>query len=347
MTSVDQKPKRGLGRGLGALLPEARTAYGGPLMSGTSAAADTPPNDEDMLGKPRRNARILPVDRLKPGKYQPRRVFDENAIDELAASIKLRGLLQPILVRPLAEGMFEIVAGERRWRACQRASLIEVPVVVRDLSDRETLEIALVENLQRQDLDPVDEAEGFKRLIDDFGHTQEEVARVVAKSRSHISNTMRLLSLPSSVLDLVRQGQISAGHARCLVGRQDADHLAGKIVDENLSVRQTERMIADLNQLEKNPLAIARPPANDSGNYNPELDDPDDNIDDQHAQTREKLREVIRRGGAKDADTLALEQDLSLRLGLKVAIEYKGGKGKVVIDYQTLEQLDGLLARLM
>lgn len=340
MTSIDQKPKRGLGRGLGALLPEARTAYGAPVAP--NSAPDSAADDTDMLGKVRRNARILPIDRLQPGKYQPRRVFDENAIEELSASIRLRGLLQPILVRPLADGMFEIVAGERRWRACQKASLFEVPVVVRDLSDRETLEIALVENLQRQDLDPVDEAEGFKRLIDDFGHTQEEVARVVAKSRSHIANTMRLLSLPSSVLDMVRQGQISAGHARCLVGRADAELLAQKITDESLSVRQTERMIADLNQLEKNPLAIARPANDSNNNYNPALDEPDDRAD-----TREKLRDVIRRGGAKDADTLALEQDLSMRLGLKVAIEYKGGRGKVTIDYQTLEQLDGLLAKLM
>ena len=343
MTSVDNKPKRGLGRGLGALLPEARTAYGGPLISPPSATnqAETNNTDDDSgFGKQRRNARILPLDRLKPGKFQPRRVFDDNAIDELAASIRLRGLLQPILVRPLADGFFEIVAGERRWRACNRAGLHEIPVIIRDLSDRETLEIGLVENLQRQDLDPVDEAEGFKRLIDDFGHTQEEVSRVVAKSRSHVANTMRLLALPPSVLDLLRQGQISAGHARTLVGRADALTLVTKIVDEGLSVRQTERMIADINQLEKNPLAIARP-ANDMSTYNPDLDKPE------KAETRRRLTYAIRSGAAKDADTLALEQDLSLRLGLKVAIDYKGGKGRVMIDYQSLEQLDGLLARLM
>jgi ParB family chromosome partitioning protein len=341
VTSVDNKPKRGLGRGLGALLPEARTAYGGPLMSAAMAGPNPEAVEDDSMGKQRRNARILPIDRLRPGKFQPRRVFDDNAIDELAASIRMRGLLQPILVRPLGDDFFEIVAGERRWRASQRAGLQEMPVVIRDLSDRETLEIGLVENLQRQDLDPVDEAEGFKRLIDDFGHTQEEVSRVVAKSRSHVANTMRLLVLPSAVLDMVRQGQISAGHARTLVGRQDAASLAEKIIDESLSVRQTERMIADLNQLEKNPLAIPRVANDTNRNYNPDLDEPE------KAETRRRITDAIRRGGAKDADTLALEQDLSLRLGLKVAIDYKGGKGKVVIDYQTLEQLDGLLARLM
>ena len=215
--------RRGLGRGLSALLGEE---------GGEGATAEAP-----------RNPRSVPVEMLHPGRYQPRRNFDAESQQALVESVRSQGILQPLLVRrhPELDGHFEIVAGERRWRAAQAAQLHEVPVLLRELADREALEIALVENVQRQDLNPLEEAEGYRRLIDEFSHTQEDLAHRVGKSRSHIANTLRLLTLPEDVRLLLQSGKITAGHARALLGIEDAGELAKEIVRRGMSVREAER----------------------------------------------------------------------------------------------------------
>ena len=290
-TAGAKPQRRNLGRGLRALLGE----------DAVLAAPGTPEG-----GKPASGVASLPVAVLRPSPFQPRRSFEPEAIESLAESIRERGVLQPLLVRPIADepGQYEIVAGERRWRAAQRAQVHEVPAVVREMDDREVLEVALVENLQRQDLNALEEAEGYRRLQEEFQHTQEDLARVVGKSRSHIANTLRLLTLPDEVKSLVEKGEISAGHARALIGSPDPLALAREIVARGLNVRQTER------------LARAKPAA-------------------------------ARKGPpAKDTDTQALERDLTSFLGLRVSIEPAGKGGRLVLHYQTLEQLDDLLQRL-
>ncbi|HUJ99306.1 MAG TPA: ParB/RepB/Spo0J family partition protein [Stellaceae bacterium] len=290
---IEDPRRRGLGRGLSALLGEE----GG---EGT-ASAEAP-----------RATRALPVELLHPGRYQPRRYFDTESQQALVESIKAQGILQPLLVRrhPDIEGHYEIVAGERRWRAAQAAQLHEVPVLLRELADREALEIALVENVQRQDLNPLEEAEGYRRLLEEFRHTQEDLARVVGKSRSHITNMMRLLSLPEEVRELVSTGAISAGHARALIGLENATELAHKIVAQGMSVRQVER------------LAQAE------------------------ARHKEKLEKPASLAGARDADTAVLERELTQLLGLKVQIVFTGQGGILSIHYKTLDQLDDVLRRL-
>jgi ParB family chromosome partitioning protein len=186
--------------------------------------------------------RTVPLAALKPGRFNPRRNFAEGQLEELAASIRERGLVQPLVVRPSLGDTYEIVAGERRWRAAQLANLHDVPVVVRALSDQEAVEIAIIENVQREDLNAIEEGEGYRVLMDGHGYTQEDLAKVIGKSRSHLANTLRLLKLPDSVQDLVRSGQLSAGHARCLIGRADAEALAARIVKEGLSVRDVEAL---------------------------------------------------------------------------------------------------------
>lgn len=219
-----RKPRPGLGRGLSSLLgdniPEAP-------VSGTPAAGS--------------GIRMLPVSSLTPHPDQPRRHFDEDALEELAKSIAARGMIQPIFARPHGKD-YQIVAGERRWRAAQRARLHEVPVVIRELTDAETLEIALIENIQRQDLNAIEEAEGYARLIQEFGHTQEVLGRIVNKSRSHVANLLRLLDLPPGVRELVIEGAIEMGHARALIGSPDAEKLARLIADKGLSVREAEKL---------------------------------------------------------------------------------------------------------
>jgi ParB family chromosome partitioning protein len=285
-------PKRpALGRGLSALLGEDTEDYA----------------QLDRL----RTSRTVAIHLLRPSPFQPRRHMQEAELADLAQSIAAKGVLQPLLVRRIADDpqAFEIVAGERRWRAAQMAQLHEVPIVIKELSDREALEIALIENLQRQDLTALEEAQGYRRLMDDFEHTQDALARAIGKSRSHVANTLRLLSLPDSVKRLLDDGSLSAGHARTLVGVEDADALAEQIVKRGLNVRQTERLIA---QHRSQPAAASEPePA-----------------------------------PAKDADTLALERDLSALLGLKAEIRFKRGGGALVLHYSTLEQLDELLHRL-
>jgi ParB family chromosome partitioning protein len=268
-----------------------------------------------------RQSRLVGIEFLSPNPYQPRRRFDDDSFRSLVQSIREQGVLQPILVRQLAgsEGRYQIVAGERRWRAAQQAQLHEVPVVVRDLDDREALQIAIVENVQRQDLTALEEAGGYKRLMDEFHHTQEDIARAVGKSRSHIANTLRLLDLPDEVQAMVQQGELTAGHARALLGCPNPEAAARRVVEEGLNVRQAE--------------ALARTLAGGDG---------------------EPRRGGGRRGAAgppaaaaKDPDTLALEEQLSELLGLKVAIASgKGEAGTLSIHYERLEQLDDVLQRL-
>jgi ParB family transcriptional regulator, chromosome partitioning protein len=280
--------KRGLGRGLGQLFGEEAQDYA----------------ELDKL----RQTKSVPIDQVYPGRFQPRRYFDDEAMNTLVESVKAQGILQPILVRrhPESANAYEIIAGERRWRAAQLAQLHEVPILIKDLPDRDALEVALVENIQRQDLNAIEEAEGYRRLVEEFGHTQEDLSKVVGKSRSHIANTMRLLALPDPVRRLLEMGQLTAGHARTLVGRADAEQLAAKIVAKGLTVRQAERLVA------------------------PEKD---------RDTTAKKADE-------RDANTVALERDLETLLGLKVKIAFDGQSGSMTIYYGTLEQLDGLLSRI-
>ncbi len=288
---VEEK-RKSLGRGLSALL-------------GEDAADLAPAADKARAG------RTLPIEHLKPGRYQPRRRMDDGPIKDLAQSIAAKGILQPILVRPLAgqPDSYEIIAGERRWRAAQIAGLHEVPVVVKDLSDVEALEIALIENLQRQDLTPLEEAEGYKRLLDEFSHTQEQLAETVGKSRSHVANMMRLLGLPEAVKDMLQSGELTAGHARALLTAPDPAGLARQIVAKGLSVREAERLVQ---------AALKKPSA----------------------------QGTTKRAGP-DADIRALERDLANRLGLKVNIHHRGARGgALTIHYTMLEQLDDILQRL-
>lgn len=293
---TEESKRSNLGRGLAALLGED---------DGEAAAA---------AAGAQRGQNQAPIERLHPSRVQPRQDFDEEAIDSLAASIKEQGLLQPILVRPHPEqpGEFEIVAGERRWRAAQRAKLHNVPILVRELSDGEALELAIVENVQRQDLNPVEEAYAYRQLIEEFGHIQDQVARVVGKSRSHVANTLRLLNLPQTALNLLRDGALTAGHARAVLAAADPEALAQAIVSEGLTVRQAEQRAT----------AAAE-------------------TDDAEAQKKKP-----RGKPEKDADTLALERDLSGQLGLKVLIDHRGQGGSLTVQYSSLEQLDSIVQRL-
>jgi ParB family chromosome partitioning protein len=298
--------KKGLGRGLSHLFGEAEAAY---RVSGTDvpAAAQTPAA----------GGTTLPVAFLRPGRFQPRRHFDEAALEELAGSIRHHGVLQPILVRPI-EGTvdaYEIIAGERRWRAAQKASLHDVPVIVQTLSDTQALEIALVENLQRQDLSALEEAEGYKRLMDEFNHSHSELGELVGKSRSHVANTLRLLALPDAVKDMIQSGSLSAGHARALLTAPDPETLAKTAAEQGLSVRETEKLANVAKDTRKPmPKAAAAGPAGTAK--------------------------------AKHADLLALERDLAERLGLRVTIDGKGASGVLSIVYQSIDQLDEVLAKL-
>jgi len=254
--------------------------------------------------------RTLPIEALQPGRLQPRTVFSEESLEALTESIRAQGILQPLIVRPLADqpGRFEIVAGERRWRAAQRARLHEVPVILRELTDAQALELALVENVQRQDLDALEEAEGYRRLIEEFHHRQEDLARLIGKSRSHIANTLRLLQLSPGVKALLQKGALSAGHARALLTAPEADRLAETVVAKGLSVRDTERLAAS-----------ERKAPGEAGQVGT---------------------------AAVDPDLAALQEELSGRLGLRVKISTTGQGGTLSISYRSLEQFDSLLARL-
>jgi ParB family transcriptional regulator, chromosome partitioning protein len=287
--------KKGLGRGLSALL------------------ADVAPTDEPTLMRPfTQPDKMIPIERIHPNPDQPRRRFDERDLSDLASSIREKGVIQPLILRPLPgqPGEFQIVAGERRWRAAQMAEQHELPAVIRELSDSEVIELAIIENIQRADLNAVEEALGYRQLMDRFGHTQEKLAEALGKSRSHIANLLRLLSLPEPVMDMVRQGQLSAGHARTLVTVPNPEQLAKQIVDKDLSVRQAEQLARTIG--DRKPKRSGRP-AED-----------------------------------KDADTRALEADLSANLAMAVLIAHKPGQqsGEVRVRYKTLEQLDVLCQRL-
>lgn len=286
-----------LGRGLSALLGDysgARNAIENPA---PAAAATAPSTDEP--------ASAIAIDRIVPNPKQPRRTFVEADLEELAESIRTKGVIQPILVRPdpAQAEMFEIIAGERRWRAARRAGLTAIPAVVREMDDREMLEIAIIENVQRADLNAVEEAEAYKSLIDRFGRTQESVAQQVGKSREHVSNTMRLLQLPDDVREHVREGRLSAGHARALLKTSDPSGFAATVIAKGLSVRDTEA----LSKIAKSGGKVETKSAGDN----------------------------------KDVDTKALEMDLQRALGLDVDIRHVNGKGgEVRIKYAQLEQLD-------
>ena len=299
--SDEPDPKlRGLGRGLNALFEDEEGVYPQADMEG-----HTPGRKREMLG----------VEQLQPGKLQPRHVFDEEKIAELADSIKQHGLLQPIVVRrdPHVEDQYEIIAGERRWRASQKAQLHEVPVVVVELDDTQALEIALIENLQREDLNPIDEALGYQKLMEEYGHTQEKLAEAMGKSRSHIANMVRLLNLPPGVQEMVADSGLSMGHARALITAKDPLTLAKEVLAKGLSVRETENLANEVSGKPK----------------------------------KEKSAPKATKKTGKDADTLALETEVSNSLGMSVSIDSKDGKeGSLSIHFKSLDQLDELLHRL-
>jgi ParB family chromosome partitioning protein len=305
-----EKPRR-LGKGLGALLGETRREE--PLVRRDDAPGDAPEPSASAL-------RMLALAAIKPLPGNPRKYFDEAALDELAASIAARGVIQPIIVRPHPEGQgFQLVAGERRWRAAQKARLHEIPALVRTLTDREVMALALIENLQREDLNPVEEARAYQRLADEEGMIQVDIAKMVEKSRSHVANMQRLMSLPEPVLDLVEQGKLSAGHVRALIGRDDAVQLAEIAVAEGLSVRDIETLTRKA--------AKAAAPAPAAPAYAP-LYAPGET--------------------AENADIAAVQQHLEEFLGLGVNIrpEADPRKGTVTIRYTTLDQLDLVCQRL-
>jgi len=314
--------RRPLGRGLSALFD---TPAGAALAAAAEAEeGEGHVGDEEggAVAAPRAGVMMQAVARLHPSGIQPRQHFDEEALDDLAKSLEAHGVLQPLIIRPHPDvpNEFEIVAGERRWRAAQRAQLHEVPVILRDLTDADALELALIENIQRSDLSAIDEAQAYNRLIEEFGHTQEALARGVGKSRSHVANLLRLLTLPEDLQAMVRDGRLSAGHARALLSAEDPEALAQEILSKGLSVREVERRVAQ-----------AR-----SG--------------DGERQRRPRAGSVSRETAetaAKDPDLIALEQDLTSQLGLAVTVSPKeSGGGTVNIRYQDLDQLDDLLQRL-
>ena len=291
---TSEKPSR-LGRGLAALI-------------GDIAPIDSP----RLAENPNAGQKRLPVEFLLANRANPRRDFDSDQLDELTKSIREKGVMQPLLVRPTTDpNQFEIIAGERRWRAAQRAGLHDVPVVVREVDDKEALELAIIENVQRVDLNPLEEAQGYEQLIEQFSYTQQDLAQVIGKSRSHVANTLRLLKLPREVRDMVTSGQLTAGHARTLITAEDPAAVAREIVERGLSVREAEALsqrgaAAKYDSAKKPAMHIER-----------------------------------------DADLMALEKRLSDAIGLKVAVAAKkDGSGSVQIGYRTLEQLDTVLALL-
>ncbi len=287
------KRQTGLGRGLSALMADV--------------LADEARTDTTSQVKP---DQVVPIEKIYPNPDQPRRHFRQEDLEELAASIREKGIIQPLILRnnPRKEGGFEIVAGERRWRAAQLAQLHEVPAVIRDYSDTEALEIAIIENIQRADLNPLEEAAGYRDLMERFGHTQEKLGEVLGKSRPHIANLLRLLKLPESVQALVREEKLSAGHARALITAEDPEALARQVIARGLSVRETEK------------LAKKSAPA-----------------------PRTKASQL-----EKDVDTIQLEKDMEASLGMKVSIDHKQGgtSGKVTISYRNFDDLDEICRRL-
>lgn len=284
---MTQVQKRRLGRGLAALIGD-----------------DT---SEEAIVQDIRSLRHVPVELLHPNPHNPRKHFNEEDLESLAKSLKDKGLLQPLVVRPRADGSFEIVAGERRWRASQRAGIHELPVLIRELNDRETLEIALIENIQRSDLNALEEARAYRQLLEQYNYTQQQLADSIGKSRSHIANTMRLLSLPEAIQQQIENGKLTAGHARSLVATEYPAEMADQIIKMGLTVREAEELAR------KNAAAPTGPAS----------------------------------AVEKDADTRALEKMLTETLGLHTSIKHKGAAGgSVQIKYKTLDQLDDVIRKL-
>lgn len=299
---------RGLGKGLSALISE-NSSKPKSTGAGSSPAVVSGINH-------------VPHTRLHPGQFQPRTHFDEGALTELAESIQKNGIMQPIIVRPGAGSKLEIVAGERRWRAAKQAGLETVPVIIREISNKQALELALVENIQRRDLGPLEEALGYQRLIEEFDYTQEELASTVGKSRSHVANLLRLLALPDEVKEMLEKGELTMGHARALLTAENPVELARQIAKKGLNVRQAEGFSKGAGtRVKEAPDKPARPKA-PSAYRAPETN------------------------GAKDPDILALEETLSENLGLKVSIYDRGQSGEIVLSYDSLSQLDEILKRL-
>ena len=288
--------KRGLGRGLSALMADVAEAEQTTAQTAESAI------------------QTLPIEDIHPNPDQPRKRFSDDDLDDLARSVREKGIIQPLIVRKIEKG-YQIVAGERRWRAAQMAQLHEVPVVLREFSDTEVLEVAIIENIQRTDLNPVEEAQGYRALMDRFGHTQEKLAEALGKSRSYIANLLRLLQLPDEVVQWLEEGKLTIGHARALITAEDPTALAREVIKRQLSVRETER--------------LAKSSGKDSA---------------------KKSRESGGATGqsAKDADTRALENDLMGALGMKVSLNHAPGAetGSLTLHYKSLEQLDDLCRKL-
>lgn len=290
-----QDRKRGLGRGLSALMAD---------VAETDAVAAAGPSSAEKM---------VPIEQISPNPEQPRKRFEEADLNDLAASIREKGVIQPLIVRERDDKTFEIVAGERRWRAAQQAQLHELPVIVRTFTDVEVLEVAIIENIQRADLNAIEEAAGYRQLMDKFGHTQEKMAEALGKSRSHIANLLRLLNLPEAVVDMVRTGDLSAGHARALIPADEPLDLAKQIVKGGLSVRAAEALVKRQQRgLDAGAPAPKSVPVE------------------------------------KDADTKALEGDLTASLGMKVNLDHKPGQesGRLSVQYKTLEELDALCRML-
>jgi ParB family chromosome partitioning protein len=291
---MNDRPVR-LGRGLAALIGDMATMEGARVAESANAI------------------KRLPVDFIIPNRHNPRRDFDDDQLEELTSSIREKGVMQPLLVRPSGAdpNLFEIIAGERRWRAAQKAGLHEVPVIVREVDDKEALELAIIENVQRADLNPLEEAQGYGQLMEQFAYTQQDLAQVIGKSRSHVANTLRLLKLPPDVRDMLARGELTAGHARTLITADDPLGLARRIISGGLSVRAAE-------ELSQGTARAARAPAPRAGKETPD----------------------------KDADTVALEKRLSDALGLAVSVDHRDQGGRLEIRYKTLEQLDNICLRL-
>lgn len=296
-----------IGRGLSSLITDPKNDSKAEPVTNTQA---NPAFEPENLG-----LRLVSVELIKPSQYQPRTEFNKEALQELSASIAKSGIIQPIVVRSRSRNEFEIIAGERRWRAAKMAGLQQVPIVIRQLSDREVIEVAIVENVQRRDLNPLEEAYGYRRLLGEFGYTQDDLSRVMGKSRSHIANLLRLLSLPEKVKNLLVEEKLSMSHARALIGYEEAEELAKKIVEFGLSVRETEIMVQQ---------GV-------------------DNMPD--SQSPAKAKKATKKA-SKSADVIALEEMLMRNLNAKVEIAAKGKKGEIRIKYKNLEELDNILAKI-
>ena len=317
-TAADVTPdraKRKLGRGLGALLGETHREESVAPSEGGTALSSAAGQGEGGAGAPRSGLASIPVARIEPLPGQPRQIFDDDALDDLARSIAQRGVIQPVIVRPLErKGRYQLVAGERRWRAAQRAKLHEIPAIIRDLDQREVMAIALIENIQREDLNPIEEARAYQHLADEEGMSQAEIAELVDKSRSHVANHQRLLALPEKVIAYVERGQLSMGHARALIGHDAAEMLAEEAVTRNLSVRDVEKRV--------------RSKGGASG--------------------RASSARPSKSGSHESEDIAAVERHLEEFLGmsLKIKPDADPSSGALTIKYKTLDQLDLLCQRL-